>query len=163
VGIGLEHKQTVEGRFYAKTDYMLSKKLRFACLLAFDGKIEDGLIQIGAEGSMFRMEVKHLEETALVSHPLVSCMFEPTEHGTKMVALSDVLVEESEALHAKFALVPYLKRFAPLKTHKGKYVGTHKVRTVIPAGSVVYMHEGKLPQCIEGAYTKMGYNRFVAL
>jgi len=162
VGIGLDGKQTVEGKFYGKTDYTLAKGFAFAAVIDFDGKIEDAYVQIGAEASMFKMEVRPLEETPLREHPVVSRIFTPQREGGKLVAISDMMLQTTQQ-PVDFALVPYFRSVASIKSEKGKYVGTHRVRRTAPSGSVFYLSADALPSCVEGAYAKMGYNRYIRL
>ncbi len=163
VGIGLEQKQTIEGAFYSKTDYTLNEGFLFAAILDFDGNMEDAIVQIGAESSLFEMKVSILEETTIQAHPVVEKLFEPQRNGQRKVALSDAMFPDTETLPADFVLIPSVKRMTSVKMQKGKYVGLHGIKQIAPAGTVVYVKEGKTLSLVSGAYGKMGYNQFITI
>jgi len=163
VGIALNNKQTIDGKFYSKTDYTLSKNFLFAAVLDFDGEIGDDIIQLGAESSLFEMKVILLEKAACVSHPVISRLSDISTIGERSIAISDVMMEENSSGNIDFALVPYMKKMASVKMHKGRYEGLHTIRQLAPAGSVIYGKETKLNKSNIGAYGKMGYNQFITI
>ncbi|MFA5454871.1 MAG: type III-B CRISPR module-associated Cmr3 family protein [Sulfurimonas sp.] len=200
VGIGLENKKTIEGAFYSKTDYQLKNGFLFACLIELDEKtssvasqkksffdflfgrliklneeiISDGIIQIGAENSLFELKIIPYENTQLTSHPIVSQLFTQPQKGDKAVAISDVILQSTEEFHAYFTIVPFYKNFAMLKSENESFQGKSKEKSfakfegktdqkrLIPTGTVSYIKEQVMPhnQTL-GAYAKMGYNQFI--
>lgn len=175
VGIGLENKKTIDGAFYSKTDYQLSDKFLFGCLIELDEKIiNDGIIQIGAENSLFELKIIPYENTQLISHPIVSQLFTQPQKGDKVVAMSDVILQSTEEFHAYFTIVPFYKNFAMLKSENESFQGKSKEKSfvkfegkteqqrLIPAGTVSYIKEQVMPhnQTL-GAYAKMGFNQFI--
>jgi len=161
VGIALNHKQTIDGKFYKKIDYTLARDFCFGCILEFEGEIRDDIVQLGAESSLFRMRVQPLDSVELQNHPLIKAMFQPQNQGEKIVAIGDMIAQDSSCLNAKFALIPYLKHMAMLRSIKGRFDGLHTTHTIIPAGSVIYTHQESSISLYEGAYIKMGYNQFI--
>jgi|GEM_PF-6596585 len=164
VGIALDKgKQTIDEKFYVKKDYTLNEGFLFACLLDFDGEIEDDYVQLGAEGSLFKMEVHPLSQTPLSQHPVIVSLQNAPKAGGKAVAISDVMVEHKDVSPLHFALVPYVKRSASLKRDKERYMGVHPLKQVAPAGSIFYLKEQESMPSNIGAYAKMGYNQFISL
>jgi len=163
VGIALEAKQTIAGKFYAKQDYTLREGFLFACVLELDGEIREDFVQLGAEGSLFRMEVHPLSQTGVADHPVVSALLQPRSGGTKLVAISEMMAEDTAAQPVYFSLIPYLRQRAELKSQKGRFLGVHTVKNTIPAGSVFYPKDGQMLDLVQGAYAKMGYNRYISL
>jgi CRISPR type III-B/RAMP module-associated protein Cmr3 len=163
VGIGLKHKQTIEGAFYSKTDYTLAEGFLFAAVFDFDGELKDDIVQIGAESSLFEMKVTPLAETGLTEHPIVSRLFTAPENGKKQLALSDAMIPDVKALQVDFTLIPYLKKMAAVKMEKGRYIDMHKAKHIVPCGSIAYLKEGETLSLSVGAYSKMGYNQFITI
>lgn len=175
VGIGLENKKTVDGAFYSKVDYNLADGYLFSCLVDFDGELEDGVIQIGAESSLFELKILKYEDTNLISHPIVSKLFTQVQYGDKLVAISDVMLDSTKELNSHFWIVPFYKKFAMLKSqdegfnngsskHKNyqKFSGKTKQKRLVPQGSVFYTKaQTDLTNHSLGAYSKMGYNQFL--
>lgn len=160
-GIGLENKKTIDGAFYSKTDYQLDENFLFACLIELDSKIiSDGIIQIGAESSIFELKITPFENTNLQKHIIVSQLFILPQKGDKVVVLSDTMLENTNDLNAKFVIVPYYKNFATLDNDYEKFKGKIKEKRLIPVGAVVYVKE-TMPTSAIGAYSKMGYNQFI--
>lgn len=175
VGIGLENKKTIDGAFYSKTDYQLKNGFLFGCLIELDEEIiSDGIIQIGAESSLFELKIITYEKTQLMSHPIVSQLFTQPQKGDKAVAISDVILQSTDEFHAYFTIVPFYKNLAMLKSENesfqgkskeknfAKFEGKTEQKRLIPAGTVSYIKEQVMPhnQTL-GAYAKMGYNQFI--
>lgn len=163
VGIGLENKKTIDGAFYSKADYQLNDKFLFACLIELDERIiNDGIIQIGAESSLFQLKIIPFENTKLQEHLIVSQLFSQTKKSDKAVAISDVILERTNEFHSYFTIVPYYKNFAMLDNDYAKFKGKTSQKRVIPAGTVSYIKEQVMPYNPSlGAYAKMGYNQFL--
>lgn len=170
VGIELQNKQTVKdkdgnGKFYSKIDYQLNDKFLFACVIDLEEKIlDDGIIQIGAESSIFDMKIQELETTNIQNHPIISQFFKPIEKADKLVCLSDTILNSTSDLNAKFSIIPYHKSFGMLEKLKEKFKDKTSQKRVIPTGSITYLKDEELPiiQTI-GAYEKMGYNQFITV
>jgi CRISPR type III-B/RAMP module-associated protein Cmr3 len=175
VGIGLENKKTIEGAFYSKTDYQLKNGFLFGCLIELDEEIvSDGIIQIGAESSLFELKITPYEKTQLTSHPIVSQLFTQPQKGDKVVAISDVILESTDEFHAHFTILPFYKNFAMIEAddnsfrgiskdkNHAKFRGKTEQKRLIPAGTVSFIKEQVMPhnQTL-GAYAKMGFNQFI--
>ena len=163
VGIGLENKKTIEGAFYSKTDYQLDEPFLFGCLIELDKKIiNNGIIQIGAENSLFELKIISYEDTKLQDHPIVSQLFSQTKKGDKIVAISNVILESTHEFHSYFTIVPYYKNFAMLDNDYAKFKGKTSQKRVIPVGTVSYIDNQVMPyNPTLGAYAKIGYNQFI--
>ena len=174
VGIELENKQTVDEKFYSKIDYQLNDKFLFACVIDLEEKIlDDGIIQIGAESSLFELKVQKLEDTNITDHKVIQNIFNTPKDGDKIVAMSDVIIDSTDNLNAKFSIIPYYKNFAMIKSDDNSFTGKSKEKEnqkfkrktspkrVIPAGSVIFTEN--IPSQNIGAYAKMGYNQFIAI
>ena len=167
VGIGLDNKKTIDGAFYTKIDFNLHDGFLFGTVIELEEQIiRDGIIQIGAESSLFELKVIVLEDTHLKRHPIVSNLFRKNDRGEKLVLLSDAMVD-TDGLNAKFYLAPFDKKMAmivsPTKNYNN-FLGKSNSKRLIPAGSVVYMKEGKaIESKVVGAYNKMGFNQFIAI
>jgi len=161
VGIELENKRVVNEKFYSKTDYNLKKGFLFGALIELEEKIiEDGIIQIGAEASLFELKVIPLNETKLKEHTIVANLFnEVNNKNAKLIALSEVLANSSD-FEADFYIVPFYKDFAMIDSQRKKFSKTKQMR-LIPAGSVFYNAQN-LPK-LQGAYKKMGFNKFISI
>lgn len=161
VGIGLENKKTIDGAFYSKTDYQLNENFLFACLIEVDNKIlSEGIIQIGAESSIFELKIIPIEDTTFQNHVIVSQLFSQPQKGDKIVALSDTMLNNTNDFNANFVIVPYYKNFATLDNDYEKFKGRIKEKRLIPTGTVVYVKEN-IPTKAISAYSKMGYNQFI--
>lgn len=183
VGIGLENKKTIDGAFYTKIDFNLLDGFLFGAIIELDEKIIDnGIIQIGAESSLFELKVSKLEESKLAKHPIVSNLFNVCDSGRKLVLLSDAMMD-TDSLNYKFHLVPFEKKMAMILSSKYKHIKTEdkdktkssnndyskflrksKTKRLVPQGSVFYMKENHtIESKAEGAYKKMGFNQFIAV
>jgi CRISPR type III-B/RAMP module-associated protein Cmr3 len=161
VGIGLENKKTIEGAFYSKTDYQLSESFLFGCLIELEERIiNDGIIQIGAEGSLFELHVMPFADTKLQDHPIVSRLFQTPEPNEKLVCISDTMLTHTDELDAYFTIAPYYKNFAMLDNDYARHKGKTAQKRLIPAGTVAYI-KNKMPKQPQGAYAKMGFNQFI--
>lgn len=177
VGIGLENKKTIEGAFYSKTDYQLKNGFLFACLIELDEEIiSDGIIQIGAENSLFELKITSYENTQLTSHPIVTQLFTTPQKGDKVVAVSDVILESTDELHAYFTIVQFYKNFAMIESDENSFAGVSNNKNytkfkgktaqkrLVPAGTVSYIKEQVMPHTQTlGAYAKMGFNQFITV
>lgn len=183
VGIELENKQTVKdendnGKFYSKIDYQLRDGFLFACLVELQEEIiQDGIIQIGAESSLFDLKVIPYEDTQLEDHPIVSQLFTKPESADKIICISDTILDSTDDFNSKFTIVPYYKNFAMIKADEQSFVkntskyknnkrfkGKTVPKRVIPTGTVSFQKENQLPKEQNiGAYIKMGYNQFISV
>lgn len=164
VGIELDNKQTVDKKFYSKTDYQLDKKFLFGCVVDFEEKIiDDGIIQIGAESSLFELKVHSLDDTVLTEHPIVSRLFETPQDGNKLICMSDTILNTTDDFNAYFSIIPFAKDFAMLDKTKTKFNGKTRQKRVIPTGTVSFVKDGKVPESSIGAYAKMGYNQYITV
>ena len=174
VGIGLDNKKTIEGAFYTKIDFNLNDGFLFGAVIELEEEIiSDGIIQIGAESSLFELKVTALEKTKLKEHPIVSKLFVEETLGAKVVLLSDAMVD-TKSMNIKFSLVPFYKKMAmilsksynentPNKNYNN-FLGKSKTKRLMPMGSVVYLNEGQTIESKEiGAYKKMGFNQFITV
>lgn len=167
VGIGLDRKQVIEKMFYRKEDFTLAKAWQFACVVELDDTImkfpKKGMIQIGAEGSMFALESFVLEDEGVASHPVVSVLGSTPKAGNTHVCISDVMVSHTDALQSEFALIPYEHKMATLIAPKGKYQKKSDAKRLVPRGSVFYYRAAKESTATSapGAYAKMGYNQII--
>ena len=176
VGIALENKKTIDGAFYSKTDFQLREGYLFACLIELeDAVFSDGIIQLGAESSLFELSITPLEETKLEEHPVVSCLFQQPDLNKKLVCVSDTMLHDRDRLDELFSIVPYVKTFSMLQSDKKsfevkssqrksytKFKGKTQLKRVVPAGSLFYLNS-KLPQTAQGAFKKMGFNQFITV
>ncbi|MGE4456977.1 MAG: type III-B CRISPR module-associated Cmr3 family protein [Arcobacteraceae bacterium] len=174
VGIGLENKKTIEGAFYSKTDYQLNDNFLFACLIELDEAIiQDGIIQIGAENSLFELKVIPYEDTKLQDHPVVTSLFQAPHANEKLIAISEAMLEDTHRLDAYFSIIPFYKNFAMIDSEResftlpskskeyAKFKGKTDQKRLIPKGSVIYL-KSNMPRQPLGAYAKMGYNQFIS-
>ena len=163
VGIGLENKQVVDKAFYVKEDYNLDSEYLFACVFDFDETIEDGIIQLGAESSLFSLKVSKLESTEIANHTIVSQFFTQDIQGEKLIAMSDIILNSTHELNTYFSHIPFTKKLAMLQSGN-RYTNSFKGKTlqtnVIPQGSVFYL-KSQREILQKGAYNKMGYNQFI--
>ena len=155
VGIGLKQKRTIEGKFYYKVSYNLEEDFLFACVVDCN-EIENGEIQIGADGSMFKMEVSEFN----FNHPL----FETLINGKKILKEKSVALSESfgnlENLDIPYIAQPY--DFKMIKYKKDgkiyKFGGKTTYKRLIKRGSVFY---GNVNFKATGAYEKISFNKFL--
>ena len=157
VGIELNNKMTVNEKFYSKTSYKLKEGFEFGVLLDFDDEINDGFIQIGADGSMFELKVEDLDKK-LKSHPVIDAILNPKKEGKKFVALCEVI--EKKPINAKFRVSPIYKTIRQNTTKEKSFQKT-KEKNVASRGNVFYVDE--MPEFDLGAYKKMGYNLFIPI
>jgi hypothetical protein len=177
VGIELDNKKVIDKKFYSKTDYSLRKGFLFGCLIELEEEIiSDGIIQIGAESSLFELKITPYEKTQLTSHAIVSQLFMQSQKGDKVVAISDVILESSDKFHAYFSIVPFYKNFAMIEADEESFQGKSKDKNyakfrgkteqtrLIPIGTVSFVKNQVMPhnQTL-GAYAKMGYNQFITV
>jgi len=164
VGITLDKKQKVDGKFYTKIDYNLEDGFIFGCVIDLQEPIiEDGMITIGADNSLFELKVHQLDTLKLKDHTLIKQLFTQPSDAIKYVALSDMLVESTKDLEAYFTLAPYAKTTVTLLHKRDRFKGKSKAKRVVPAGSVIYPREGCLLPTPEGIYKHIGYNQFIGV
>lgn len=162
VGIALNNKHIIEEQFYTKIDYNLKEGYVFGAIIDLQEPIiKDGVIQIGAESSLFELKVKKIDELAEIKeHTVIKKLFTKPQNANKVVAISEVM--QNPNIDTKFQIAPYKKEFALLKKDKSKVKGRFKEKNLIPSGSVFYL-KNELPQFNIGAYEKMGYNQFLKI
>jgi len=181
VGIALDKKQVIDEKFYAKIDYALRDNYLFGAIIELQEEIiADGIIQIGAESSLFELNVHKLHDyKALQKHPLIDAMFETSKEGSKVVAISDCIVPHTKDIGSIYSVVHFNKMLRMIKaenkdgsfkkeTAKDKNYNKYKNKTqpqrLIPKGSVFYFNNDIcLDKPAQGAYAKMGYNKFIAV
>ncbi len=163
VGIALEGKKTIDGAFYSKVDYTLDKEYLFACVVELEEDvIKNGIINLGAESSLFELNIKKLQDTNLAQHIIISHLFKMPTPTSKVVAISETIADTKE-FKAKFHITPFYKNFAMIKSNKAytKFAGKTKNSRLIPNGSVFYTPQ-TLPKA-KNAYAKMGFNQFISI
>lgn len=184
VGIALaEEKQVDEGKFYTKTSYNLKEGYTLALLANIDNELledkglkilEDGILSLGADSSMFQMEVCDIP-AIFAEHPLLLSLQNPyKKEGSKIVLLSDSILTQSIQEKSFYQIVPYKVPFKMMQSrevdpntsndieHKASYSKTSE-RLLVPKGSVYYF---KTPQHLEEAtcaYKKMGFNQYLTI
>ena len=166
VGIELKNKQTVDKQFYSKIDYQLDSKFLFGCVIELEEEIiANGIIQIGAESSLFDLKVHKLEDTNIREHPIVSQFFTHPDPQDKLICMSDTILGATEDLNAHFSIVPFSKNFQMIKSNENKssakFQGKTSLKRVIPTGTVSFIKDKQLPNYSIGAFAKMGYNQFI--
>ena len=193
VGIALtDDKQTQDGMFYTKKSYILKENYSFGLLINIDEDIiasmpekeninilTDGVISLGADGSMFSLEVSDIPKI-LESHPLISNIKNKTEiKGKKIVLLSDSILPTSIPKDSYFQIIPDKVPFKMMKSKKVKleledkkdymikeqkqsYIKTEE-RLLVPKGSVYYFKTQGILEEAKGAYSKMGFNQFLVI
>ena len=178
VGIALdENKQTIEEQFYIKRSYNLHKNFELAVILKIneDGlkeekKLKNGIITLGAENSLFKITVSNIPQT-LQNHPVIKSLQDDTsKKGTKIVLLSDSMIDHSIQKDAYFQIIPNRVKFKMMshksneKTDKLKPTTVKtKEKLLVPKGSIYYFNTpNKLPKA-KGAYAKMGFNTYFIL
>ncbi len=172
VGIALEEgKQAVKNMFYTKRSYMLSDNYEFGLLVEIeeddledDKKLSDGFISIGADSSMFGICISDVPRS--VNRHSVTRSFQNNQDisGRKIILLSDAILEDSIHPNAYFQIVPYAVPFKMIqsKDYMGSHVKTNE-KLLVPKGSVYYFDEPAILEDVEGAYAKMGFNRYLVL
>lgn len=163
VGIALEDKKTIDGAFYSKVDYTLDKNFLFACVIELeDDVIKNGIINLGAESSLFELNIKKLQDTNLEQHTVISTLFKIPIPTDKVVAISEIMADTKD-FKAKFHITPFYKKFAMIKSNKTytKFEGKTKQSRLITKGSVFYSPK-TLPQT-KNTYAKIGFNQFITI
>jgi len=174
VGIALkEEKQADDGKFYTKKSYELKKDYAFGVLVNIDEDkaeeegyrlLEDGIISLGADASMFKLEVGDIP-AVLATHPVFLQLQNPYERkGTKLVLLSDSILTKS--IHDK-AFFQIVKHKVPFKMIQGKKHGSQGAKTdetlLVPKGAVYYFSDKETLEKAKCAYKKMGFNYYLVL
>jgi len=157
VGVGLENKKNINEQFYSKISYELRDGYEFGVVIDCDCEIKDGVIQIGADGSMFSLKVDNL-----IEHPLFDAFRDGAVEGEKLVAISDVL--EIDEIKADFRITPiYKKERFNIYKKAGKRYKFEKTKelNLIKRGSVFYNASVNLDNL--SAFKKMGYNIFISV
>ena len=155
VGIALEKKHAIDGKFYYKISYNLEDDFLFACVIDCD-EIEDGEIQIGADGSMFKLEVSEFNFNHILFDSLIN---NKKVFKEKSIALSDSfgsvkdLTIPAIVKHTDFKMIKY-KKEGKVYTFGGKT----KYKRLIKRGSVFY---GLINLEAKGVYKKISFNKFL--
>ena len=116
VGIrkGLKDRSNREDAYYVKIDYSLKKEYSFGVIVWVKDDAESFLhndeVILGGEHSTFRMEVEEINQeikNSIQEHPVMECLLEDkcnlssnfsiSNNGTKLVAISPILVSEDES------------------------------------------------------------------
>ena len=188
-GIALDNnRQTKEGMFYTKKSYLLHKNYTFGILVHIDDNIlkkedletlEDGIISMGADSSMFSLKVLEIPKI-IEKHPiLLTIQNSSLEKGTKIVLLSDSILTQSIHKESYFQIVPNKVPFKMMqskevnknslnsisiepKEHKSSYSKT-KEKLLIPKGSIYYFKTSNQLEEAKCAYRKMGFNQFLVI
>ncbi|WP_456389978.1 type III-B CRISPR module-associated Cmr3 family protein [Hydrogenimonas sp.] len=167
VGIGLDRKEIVKGKFYRKTDYRLAEPYCFGALLRSDYRPQEGLLTLGAENGVFRLRVHELDTLdKMADHPVIQAMWRPREPAAKWVALGEATLDTRDDAIA-FAFTPWPKTEKRLDYHtkerhyrfKGKTAGLR----LAPRGSVVYLEEPGFPPVAPKHLNRIGYNLFIPI
>jgi len=189
VGIALtKEKQTQEGKFYTKRSYRLKEDYSFGVLVEIDDallkekaykSLQDGVISLGADSSMFKLEVLAIPAT-IVQHPLLLSIQNPyKKEGTKLVLLSDSILTYSKQEKSYFQIVRHKVPFKMMqskqtneaslgqidlepKEHRDSYSKTTE-KLLVPKGSVYYFKSKETLEEAKCAYKKMGFNQFLAI
>ena len=189
VGIALdENKQTKDGMYYTKKSYKLKKNYSFGVLVNTDDdllekndfkSLKDGIISLGADSSMFRLEVSDVPNI-LAQHPLLLSIQNPyKKEGTKIVLLSDSILPHSIQTKSFFQIV---RNKVPFKMMQSKCVDEASLgqidvepkeqkascskteeRLLVPKGSIYYFKTKEQLKQAECAYKKMGFNQYLAI
>jgi CRISPR type III-B/RAMP module-associated protein Cmr3 len=172
VGIALiDGKQVDEGKFYTKKSYMLKKGYEFGLLvdideedLADDKRLKDGMITLGAENSIFSLKVTEIP-SSVQTHPLFDS-FQNTikKSGTKIVLLSDSMLDNSIDKSAYFQIVPYKVPFRMMqRDSREQATKKSEEKLLVPKGSIYYFDKPSSLKEAQGAYAKMGFNQYLVL
>jgi CRISPR type III-B/RAMP module-associated protein Cmr3 len=122
VGIELENKQTVDEKFYSKVDYTLDEGFLFGAVLELDEPIiSNGIIQIGAESSLFELKVTKLEDTKLTKHPIISNLFREPKEYDKVVTIGDMILPHTNEIDSYFNIIPFYKKFAMINSSEKSF------------------------------------------
>jgi len=166
VGIELENKQTIDEKFYKKIDYKLDEKFLFGAIIELqEPLISNGIIQIGAETSLFELNIIPLQDTKLKNYTIISKLFTTPKKGKKFISLSETMCLKTTDFTTIFKITPFYKNFAMIKSKEKNYTkfnGKTKQKRLIPSGSVFYYNTPtNIKNSAQGAYKKMGYNQFI--
>lgn len=189
VGIALdENKQTIDGMFYTKKSYLLKENYTFGVLVNIDDDLleehdfktlEDGIISLGADSSMFKLEVSDIPNI-LAQHPLLLSIQNPyKKEGTKIVLLSDSILTHSIQEKSFFQIVRHKVPFKMMqsqelnetsedkqvlkrKEQKASYSKTEE-KLLVPKGSIYYFKTKEQLEEATFAYKKMGFNQYLAI
>lgn len=179
VGIGLKNKQVVKGQFYTKQSYKLTKNHSFGLLIDIDDDklkelddkndtnkkqeympLADGIISLGADSSMFTLNISDIP-SCIAAHPLIeNIQCKTQKQGTKIVLLSDSILDESIDTHAFFQIVQGKVPFKMLASRSGT---KSNEKLLVPRGSVYYFKSNTQLQDAKCAYAKMGFNHYLTL
>jgi hypothetical protein len=155
VGIALEKKRVKESQFYYKVSYNLEEDFLFACLIDCD-EIEEGEIQIGADSSMFKLNIEEFN----FENPL----FDTLIHNKKIFKDKSVALTDSFGNVQKFNAPAIVESedFKMIKYKKeGKiytFGGKTEYKKLIKRGSVFY---GDINFKANGVYKKISFNKFL--
>lgn len=178
-GIALSNRTVIDKMFYVKTSYALRKDFLFACMVDIDEKlfgelklpnksIANGVIQIGAEGSLFALEVHSIDDipAQVKGHVVIKQIITPdTIQQDKVVLVSPAISMRLTSNLSEFAILPSAYPQKMVEYHSSnnnyRYKGKTEETLLIPSGSVFYNpKENKLPPAT-GTYGKIGYNTYI--
>jgi len=179
VGIALKDKKVQEEKFYTKRSYKLKPNYRFGFLIDIDEErlveyqkeidskrayeyntLEDGIISIGADGSMFKLRVHDEIPSCIEEHPVVLSIKNPMKkEGKKVVLLSNAMLENSIDDEAFFQIVTHKIPFKMMKDATSKT----EEHLLTPKGSIYYFDKPKAMPQAKGAYAKMGFNCYLTI
>jgi CRISPR type III-B/RAMP module-associated protein Cmr3 len=175
-GIALNRKKVVDTMFYVKTSYSLAKGFSLGIIVDIDDSIphatiQNGVITLGAEGSLFGLEAYPIEAlSTLNTHPVIAqILTPPTQTGTpsKAIAIAPaIFTGHAISDIASFAIVPHFEVQRMLKSNGSdkqsyhRFKGKTDPKRLVPPGSVLYDPGDQLPQA-PGVFGHIGYNTFI--
>jgi len=164
VGIrkGLKDGSNREDAYYVKIDYSLKKEYSFGVIVWVkdDAKdfLHDDKVILGGEHSTFRMEVEEINQetkNGIQGHPVMECILEDkcnlsnnfsiSNNGTKLVAISPILVSEDESDKlidcCEHRIVGSIFSTRNCKRENCLPNSKSQAARMIPAGSVFYLKD----------------------
>ncbi|MCI4463567.1 MAG: hypothetical protein JHC30_05290, partial [Caldisericum sp.] len=180
VGIrkGLKDRSNREDAYYVKIDYSLKKEYSFGVIVWVKDDAESFLhndeVILGGEHSTFRMEVEEINQeikNSIQGHPVMECILEDkcnlssnfsiSNNGTKLVAISPILVSEYESDKlidcCEHRIVGGIFSTRNCKRENCAPNSKSQAARMIPAGSVFYLKD----KCSLNEWClpyKIGYN-----
>jgi len=179
VGIrkGLKDGSNRENAYYVKIDYSLKKEYSFGVVVWVKDDAEsflhDDEVILGGEHSTFRMEVEEINQETknnIKQHPVMECILEDkcnpsnfsiSNNGTKLVAISPILVSEDESDKlidcCEHRIVGGIFSTRNCKRENCLPNSKSQAARMIPAGSVFYLKDNSSLNELNLPY-KIGYN-----
>ena len=180
VGIrkGLKDESNRENAHYVKIDYSLKKEYSFGVIVWVKDDAESFLhndeVILGGEHSTFQMEVEEINQeikNSIQGHPVMECLLEDkcnlssnfsiSNNGTKLVAISPILVSEYESDKlidcCEHRIVGGIFSTRNCKRENCAPNSKSQAARMIPAGSVFYLKD----KCSLNEWClpyKIGYN-----